>query len=98
MSSPNGGAEFPEFEDADVTIMSQTGKIWKLHHQTLSNSSEVLKDLFAKNPSTKKSGMRWRIHMIDHPLVGDVDPNRTYYKDFKPVVCFSGVILGRYMH
>ena len=89
-------SEYPEFKDADVVIMSPTGKIWKLHHKTLSHASPVFKKIFIdkqpaklKNVDKQKGNLiQWSLQMVDNENALNVDHNGSHYKDFKAIVHF----------
>ena len=87
-------SDYPEFKDADVVIMSPTGKIWKLHHQQLSYASPVFKKIFTeKQPARlkkvdKQKGnlIQWSLQMIENENALNVDHNGSHYKDFQAIV------------
>jgi hypothetical protein len=85
--------EYPNFEDADVLILSATGRSWKLQSQILANGSSVLKNMFKDAPRKRRrpqkgqdTFVRWTLQMMRHPAATRVDPDGTHYMELMDIV------------
>ena len=93
MSQPS--SDYPHFPDADVLIVSMSGKTWKLHSRILANGSVELGKKLAGTPPAKLRRedkaegnlIQWKLQMHKHPAAIYVDPHGICYVDFMAVVC-----------